>query len=149
MKTSKQIARIMLADHNKIDKLLKNFIDNQDKDIEYQYKIFDIFSIKLERHFALEEQAIYAFSGITDDNDKILMTELTQEHEEMRKMAARIKNAIMTKQPIDLDNLKQTLIQHRKIEDTNLYPKLDKSLNEEEKKYITERISEMYQEFDQ
>jgi len=43
----------------------------------------------------------------------------------------------------DISELKDFLIKHREYEETELYPKLDQALDEEQKKHIIDRIEQI------
>lgn len=141
MKKSRQITRTMIEDHNEIERLLNIFKENQDKEFEVIYELYGNFADKLDRHFSLEEQAIFVFAGISDEQDKKIIADLITEHENIKKYVARVKNLITMNQKVDISDICDILMSHRKKEDQVLYPRLDESLNESEKKYITERIT--------
>src|SRR4030042_6956554 len=136
------IEKLMLQEHKRLNK----HIDDLEKHLENYEKTksnFNIFKWNLEKHFFVEEKIIFdMFVNISGEETSDIF-HLLEDHVkimgEVRLLEKKLKNKIKP----DLEKLKQELIIHKDFEDEDFYPYLDKRLNLDQKKRISERIREI------
>ncbi|UCG95450.1 MAG: hemerythrin domain-containing protein [archaeon] len=136
------ISDVMSRDHKKIEDILSEFKNNIGGQEELQS--FNNFRWELEGHLFLEERAIFTFlrskkSRLYEDIPKI-----EEEHDRLLDLLNKIGEDLKNQKNADaMENQKELealLIKHKEFEDTVLYPKLDESLNEEQKGIVIKRI---------
>tara|TARA_Y100000310_G_C20676223_1_gene813219 strand:- start:757 stop:1140 length:384 start_codon:yes stop_codon:yes gene_type:complete len=120
-----EITEQMLEDHRNIDLLLDEFIENPTKNTLQKLKW------NLERHFLLEEKAIFVFSP-----DAQTVHALKTQHQ-----AVLDEIKLLTANQTTPGKLKTMLKKHSKFEDESFYPKLDKHLTETQKQEMIEKIT--------
>lgn len=134
------ISQIMLEEHARIEKNLlevENAIERESSELA---KIFNRFKWSVEKHFFVEEKAIFSFldkaqgESVSDTFD--LMEEHGQILQEMNEVEEDLENAKISK-------LKEMLERHASFEDETFYPNLEKTLNEQQKEEIIERAKEI------
>jgi hypothetical protein len=134
------ISIIMKRHHHLIEGLLNRFNKRQSEP-EVFPKLFNQFKWELEKHFFLEEKAIFTFIN-TDDQELYETSEkLLNEHRKILDTLNLLETDLISGKETDLDELKKRLIAHRDIEDDEFYPKLDIELDEQKKREIFNRIS--------
>jgi hypothetical protein len=139
------ILSLMKEDHHQIESLIEILNDSLGKSYDEIQKHFEKFEWKLEKHIFIEEKAIFTFYEPEDINlGYSMLPTLMKQHNyilnELNKMRKDVKNRKTLK---DLENLKIFLLKHRNYEERDVYPKLEDSLKEEQKKQIIDRINEM------
>jgi hypothetical protein len=134
----------MVKDHAKILGLLKDTMSYIGGDTGSLLKSFHIFEWNLEKHFFVEERAIFTsynpkqvFEGYN------MFIKLTKEHTLILDTLKSIKKHLLQDKPVSLSEVRELLIQHKTFEEQSIYPPLDKELDEAEKAFIIERISEI------
>ncbi len=143
MRNSNTILEIMLGDHTIIESFLINFKDNLSKDIEFAEKSFDEFKWVLEKHIFVEEKVMFRFcDSLTSEMCKIVQG-LTKDHSKMLEMLNEIRNKLVINKEIDISNFQELLIDHKRTEETTLYPELDQILNKEQKEIMIAQINEI------
>ena len=138
--TEFKISEIMKKDHLKLIQaleVLKDFIRNKAKNIQEQ---LDLFKWELEKHFFIEEKAIFLFYDPNNELDRIITPKLVKEHENILNYVNALEDNIRSALPYDISHLELLLIKHRKYEDEVIYPKFDIELEESTKKMICRRI---------
>ena len=132
----------MIKDHCKIEKLLDNFENNINK--ENMIKFFHKFEWELEKHIFLEEKAIFLEYNPRDVTEGYkMLPELTKQHNYILNMLNNWRRDISNNKNIEgFYNFKKILINHKKFEEENVYPKLDETLNDNQKKRIIYKIDE-------
>jgi len=135
------ISRIMSAEHvainSLIDELWLNLEDHKSQ------AIFGKLRWVLEKHFYLEEKAIFDLYTPKTDKDLLEVAELVKQHEELRILFNNIGQAIEQGIKPDLRTLQELERNHAKFEDEVFYPKLDKELDEEQKAKIIDKSREI------
>jgi hemerythrin superfamily protein len=143
MRNSNTILEMMLGDHALIESFLINFKDNLSKGIELVEKSFDEFNWALEKHMFVEEKVMFKFcDSLTSEICKIVQG-LTKDHDSMLEMLNEIRNMLVINKEIDISNFQEFLMDHKRIEETTLYPKLDQILNKEQKEIMIAQINEI------
>lgn len=135
------ISRIMTGEHNAINSLIDELWINLDNDkAEIIYKKLKWL---LEKHFYLEEKAIFDLYTPKTDKDLLEVAELIKQHEELRALFINIGEAIEHKIKPDLRIFEELAKRHAKFEDDIFYPKLDNELNEEQKAKVIDKSREI------
>jgi hemerythrin-like domain-containing protein len=136
------IEGLMLDEHKRLDKLL----DNVEKDLDNFKKTkinFDCLKWNLEKHFFVEEKVIFdSFVSISgqETNDTF---HLLEDHVRIIQLLKIIEERLTQKIKPKLEYLRKIILAHRDFEDEDFYPNLDKRLNPEQKKRISEKIKEV------
>ena len=133
-----KISVLMLKEHERLDKELRD-VENSSDDIE---NLFNKFKWNLEKHFFIEEKAIFTMCNDMEGEIVSDIFDLIREHAEILNLVMEIEKIIQNTKP-NFFILKKSLIKHRKAEDETFYPKLDESLTSFQKKELIERIKEI------
>jgi hemerythrin-like domain-containing protein len=136
----REIFRIMTKEHEVIESLLDDFKKSQINDSLEAKKIFQTFVWNIEKHIFLEEKILYNVYSVWDGNIDG-MFEILEEHGEILALINKIKNSYTDEK--NLSALKELLRDHFVLEETVLYPNLEKVLNGEQKELLIERAQEI------
>jgi len=139
------ILPIMIKDHCKIEKLLDDLEENCENDFVKMRKCFHKFEWELEKHIFTEEKAIFTSYSPADIKEGYkMLPELTSQHNYIVNQLNNWREEIKTQKKISgIYDFKIFLSKHRIYEEKEVYPKLDKSLTEEEKQHIISKINEI------
>lgn len=145
MSESIDILALMVKDHCKIEKLLDELELNADKEYPVMIKSFNKFEWELEKHIFIEEKAIFTSYNPEDVVDGYrMLPELTKQHNVLLNRLENMRKDIRNKKKLqDVYGFKDFLIKHKNFEEKSVYPRVDQSLDEGEKKKIVEKISEI------
>ncbi|MBM3247080.1 hemerythrin domain-containing protein [Candidatus Pacearchaeota archaeon] len=135
------ISKIMTGEHNAINSLLDELWINLDN--ERAKAIFGKLKWMLEKHFYLEEKAIFDLYTPKNDKDLLEVAELVKQHEELKALFVNIGEAIEHNIKPDLRVFEELAKRHAKFEDEIFYPKLDLELGEEQKAKIIDKSREI------
>jgi hemerythrin-like domain-containing protein len=144
MMKSTAILELMIKDHGKIVKLLKDVEKSIGMELVSTMKVFDTFEWELEKHIFIEEKAI--FSSYRPKNiveGYKMVPELIQQHNEILNMLRMMRKNLQWQRPIDYDQFKELIMAHKTFEEASLYPKLDQELDASQKEEIIQRIREI------
>jgi hemerythrin-like domain-containing protein len=135
----------MVKDHCKIEKLLDEFEENADKDHTSAFNSFNKLEWELEKHIFVEEKAIFTSYNPKDVVEGYAMLpELTKQHNLLLNKLSNMRRDVHRRtKPTELYGFKEFLIKHRTFEEQEVYPKLDKNLDAENKKVIFDKINEI------
>ena len=125
-----EITDAMNQDHKHIETLLDALEKNPTR-FQLQKLKFE-----LEKHFLIEEKAIFELYYTEDEEDENLVPILMQQHKSILEEI----NELNTEDILDITRLKTMLQKHSKLEDEKFYPKLDEILTVERKEAMLERI---------
>jgi len=141
----KNILPLMVKDHCKIEKLLDALERNIDKDYETMRESFNNFEWVLEKHLFIEEKAIFTFYNPKDVSEGYrMLPELTKQHNFLINQLNNWRKDVRNKKKINgFYEFKKILISHKGFEEKEVYPRLDKTLSDDQKKEIISRINEM------
>lgn len=131
----------MIKHHYKIDRLLhqfKNEIDQENKDLT---EIYNKFKWELEKHFFLEEKAIFQLHYSKNEESNKIKDKLKKEHDELLEKLGEIGENIKNKKKVDFFEFRKLLLKHKDFENVTFYPRLDNELDDSRKKMICERLS--------
>jgi hemerythrin superfamily protein len=145
MTESNNITGLMIKDHCKIEKLLEDLETCIDKDKPIMNKSFYKFEWGLEKHIFTEEKAIFTLYNPEDVTEGYkMLPALTQQHNVILNKLNNMRTDVRNNKKIrELYEFKEFLIKHKTFEEREVYPKLDESLDEKQKKLIVDRISQL------
>ena len=141
------ISSLMIQDHCKIEKLIDELEEKTKKDYKSMRKTFDEFEWELEKHIFTEEKAIFtAYKPENVTEGYKMLPELTKQHNYIINTLNNWRTDIRKRKTIsDVYSFKEFLIKHKNFEEEKVYPKLDQSLPEDEKRHIVAKINEIIQ----
>ncbi len=145
MSKKNSILSLMIQDHKKIENLI-NKLDEKNKDVYNEMKkAFIKFEWQLEKHIFTEEKAIFTDYKPEDVNIGYdMLPELISQHNYIVNTLNNWREEIRKKNMItDVYSLKEFLMKHKKFEEEKVYPKLEASLSNTEKKHIIAKINEI------
>ncbi len=133
----------MLEEHGKISNLLDIFKEEVPRNFDAAKELFSNFKWNLEKHFLVEEQAIFDVVGSLVGEEISDIFDLMQEHGNLLEIVKNIEEGLESNVAPDASGLADALVKHAEFENETFYPKLDELLNENQKKEITEKAEEM------
>jgi hemerythrin-like domain-containing protein len=140
------ITKLMLKEHDKIDKLLNLLNKELNNNSENSYKIFNRLKWIIDKHFFVEEKVLFSVYENNSNEDNMDILRLLKEHKDIYWLLNKIEDSFESKTKIDLSGLRRLIKSHASFEDINFYPKLDKELKEEQKQLIFSRTEEIINE---
>lgn len=129
------ITKFMIEEHGKLLSMLMIL-----KKEKYE-KAFQVLNSSLQRHVLAEEKVIIMLQSRGE-----IFTEMTlilKQHEEIEKLMKKIGDHLQRNLDDfekDLKSLLELMKQHIQLENEKFYPKLDKELDERERKVIFEKL---------
>ena len=137
----KTINFLMDEEHERLGFLLDKFEKTLEKDVEIAKKIFNHFKWSLEKHFFVEENAIfYVYESVIGEEVGVIF-DLMKEHGEIIELIKKIEINLDKGNEINVQILREKLEAHSKFEDDIFYPRLDEELEAEKKQEIIEKIN--------
>lgn len=137
-----KISEAMLGEHERLHQILKRLDNLQDYGAEWK-KLFNEFRWNLEKHFFVEEKAIFDVCN-SDCGEKVSeIFDLMKEHGDIIFLMNEISDESENNPKPNLSEIKKILAKHSEFEDENFYPLLDEKLSEEKKYEILSRIKEI------
>ncbi len=134
---------LMLTEHARIEEMLDEVNLATYEDNQKISEALNKFKWNLEKHFVMEEKAIFqmlnAISGM-DVNDTF---KLMSEHGQILSLLKKIEEDIKSKDYSQIQVLMSQLEEHSDFENQTFYPNLDKKLSDDRKKEIVERVNEI------
>jgi len=149
MSETTNIVAIMVKDHNKIERLLNDFEEKVNKDYKIMLKSFNDFEWELQKHIFIEERAIYTQYEPEDIvGGYKMLPKLTTQHNFIVNKLQTWQRDINKKRTItDVSKLKDFIEKHKNFEEKDVYPLMDQTLTEEQKKQISSKINEIIKKF--
>lgn len=141
---STAILDLMVKDHHLILEYLKDVENNLGRDFGFISNSFNTFQWNLEKHFFVEERAIF-LTYIPEDaaQEYDFFSDLMDQHTELLEKIKTLRKKLQRREPFDLNELKTFLVKHKTFEERNIYPLLDQKLDESEKDFIIDRIKDI------
>ena len=141
------IFKFMIKDHCKIEELITQLEEKNNEDFESMKKIFNKIEWELEKHIFTEEKAIFTSYTPEDASEGYkMLPELTKQHNYILNKLNNWRKEIRNKNMLsDIYSFKIFITKHRNFEEEKVYPMLDQSLSEDEKKHIELKINEIVQ----
>jgi len=137
------ILNLMIAHHALLNALFILFRDQAAEKSPKTTVFLSELRWETQKHFFVEEKAIFDF--VIMENYGVLATinQLKDEHLTMLNDLKKFEDSLAEATKEDLENFHNLMESHRKIEEGELYPKLDKELPPEQKAQIISRINEI------
>lgn len=136
----------MLKEHGRINEFLEEFSNCHKDDLNKFREIFNRFKWNLEKHFFLEEKAIFNILEITDGAEVSDVFDLMQEHGEILEETKKVEKTLSKNCCPNMTELIEKLNKHAEFEDNFFYPKLDDILSSQQKEEIIKRAEEIIRE---
>jgi ribosomal protein L31E len=139
------ILSLMIKDHSKLDDLIKKLDESTKQDFDSMKKAFTKFEWELEKHIFTEEKAIFtSYNPKNVSEGYKMLPELTKHHNYIVNKLNNWREDIRKKRALtDVYSFKEFLDNHRQFEEEKVYPKLDESLSEDDKRHIVAKINEL------
>ena len=139
------ILPLMVNDHLRLEKLLDDLEKNIDKEKTVMRESFYKFEWELEKHLFTEEKAIFTLYNPENVSEGYkMLPELIKQHNFIvNKLDNWRKNIRNNKKINGFYEFKKFLINHREFEEKEVYPRLDQTLDDTQKKLIIRRINEL------
>lgn len=141
---STAILDLMVKDHDRLMEYLKDVENNLGRDFGFLSQSFNTFHWNLEKHFFVEERAIFtSYNPDEPDREYNYFSDLMDQHTEILEKIESMRKKLQKRQPFDLNELKRLLVKHKTFEEKSIYPVLDQKLDEGEKGFIIDRIKDI------
>lgn len=144
MRLLQETSKFMLQNHARIEKELHEFSSSL-SDPEKAMRLFDRFKWELEKHFFIEEKAIFAICNL-EASEMQIMENIVEDHKIFLNSLKNIEVDLAQGKKINISKFQEMLIKHKSFEDSVLYPKLDELLTKEQKEEIFKRIKGIIKE---
>jgi len=141
MKSS--ILKTMDKDHVMIKEVLIDFEKEENKNFEKSKHVFSRFKWMLEKHFFIEEKAIFNFYIIESPEENDNLMRILKEHREILGLIEEAEELLFDQKKLEIEELKHYILAHAKFEDEVFYPNLDEILTEEQKQEMISRIKDI------
>jgi hypothetical protein len=138
---SNTITEVMTKHHLNIDKLLNKFNRELKEKSITGMETFNKFKWELEKHFFLEEKAIFQSHYSSNIQTNEISTRLKDEHDKIIQELEKIEMDIKLNKSIEFNNLREMIIKHKNYENRHFYPLLDDELDDDNVKKIVDRLS--------
>ena len=138
-----EISGAMLSEHKRLHKLLGELEENLKPDNDHWKTLFNEFRWNLEKHFFVEEKAIFEICNSNCGEKIPEIFDLMKEHGEVIFLMNESEDESKDVLEKNLLEIKKILIKHSNFEDENFYPLLDTKLSKERKSEILFRIKEI------
>jgi hemerythrin-like domain-containing protein len=136
------IRELMVREHLAIENFLKE-LDSQRENLSRTMEILSRLKWTLEKHFIMEEKAIFeilnGLKGVEIDET----FELLRDHQQILELINNIEEGFENGSEVNLQRVKEMLEKHLEMEGIFFYPKLDNVLEERDKKEILDKAREI------
>ena len=134
----------MVNDHKMIMKKLLEVKKHQTKDFETLLEKFNNFEWYLEKHFFVEERAIFtSYNASLIKEGQYLFDEISKQHTRILETVESLRDRLRMNKSFDITTLVEMLTDHKIHEEHNVYPLLDEHIQEGEKRLMIERIEDV------
>ncbi len=141
---STEITELMIKDHKKLMKYLKDVENNFGRDFGFLSNSFNTLQWTLEKHFFVEERAIFtSYNPDYIDDSYNFFLDLSKQHTLILEEIESLRKKLQKREPFDFNKLKEMLLKHKIFEEKKVYPILDLEIDESEKRFIIERINDI------
>jgi hemerythrin superfamily protein len=141
---STAILDLMVKDHNRLMQYLKDVENNLSRDFGFLSNSFNTFQWNLEKHFFVEEKAIFTVYNPNESGREYnFFSDLMDQHTEIFETIESLRKKLQKREPFDLNELKKMLLKHKTFEEKSIYPVLDQKIDDCTKRIIIDRIKEI------
>ncbi len=137
------IENLMLEEHKRIINIIREFESIADNDLVLAKEKFSRFKWNLEKHFFVEEKAIFSILDKIKDKEVSDIFDLMYEHGSIIELINNIEVGLNRGMMPNLSGLRIILVRHVDFENEVFYPQLNQLLSPEKKQEIIERIKEV------
>ena len=137
------ILNLMVNHHALLEALFVLFRDEAKEKSPRTGATLGEFAWETKKHFFAEESAIFDYLPMESYGMLEVINQLKDEHIEMLSQLKKFAANLDELKDEDVESFSKLLEAHRKIEEINLYPKLDKELRDGQKVQIISRINEI------
>jgi len=137
------ILKVMDKDHLKIKDILMEFGKEENKNFEKSKETFMRFKWMLEKHFFIEEKAIFNHYIVESAEENENLMRILKEHREILDLIERSEELLFDQKKLEIDELKHYILAHAKFEDEVFYPRLDEVLDVAKKQEMINRIKDI------
>ena len=137
------ILKTMDKDHKKINEILIDFGKEENKNFEKSKHVFIRFKWMIEKHFFIEEKAIFSLYTAESPEEYENLMKILKEHREILDLIVKSEEILFDQKKLEIDELKHAILAHVKFEDEVFYPRLDELLDEEQKQEMIDRIKDI------
>ena len=143
MAEENSILTLMVSHHALLEALFFPFRDEARDNSKRAEASLSELVWEIRKHFFIEESAIFDFIPLKTMKIFETMNHLRDEHLMMLIDLKRFSENFSEIKSEDIENFYKLLMHHREMEEKELYPQLDKELNDEQKRHIIHRINEI------
>ena len=144
------ITEYFSKDHDRLDNLLKDFLDLKKSDFSRAKELFKEFKTGLQRHIVWEEDVLFPYfekkTGMSNAGPTVVMR---SEHREIGGYLEQVHEKVKgnnINSDSEEQNLLSALSHHNLKEEKILYPSIDGLVNENERKEIFEVMKNIPEE---
>ncbi|MHB8482042.1 MAG: hemerythrin domain-containing protein [Nitrospiria bacterium] len=139
-----EILEFMSKDHDRLDEIFNSFRKIKDQDIDKARQLFDELNNGLRRHIVWEEDILFpAFEEQTGMKNIGPTAVMRLEHYEIKEFLDKIHQKLQERNEsigqIE-DEFIRVLSSHNQKEEEILYPRIDRSLNEKDRKAMIDKM---------
>ena len=135
------IEEVMIKEHGVVEAFLREF-EKAENSPSGALQLLSRFKWALEKHFLLEERAIFDVLNELRGVEVSETFELLRDHQQILELIKNIEEGYEDGMVVDMKRVRDMLEKHLEIEVVFFYPKLDKILDENTKKKIIEKAKE-------
>jgi len=139
----KNILNIMVSHHNLLEILFASFRDEVKTNSQRTERSLSELIWETKKHFFAEENAIFNFPPLKIIGVWEIVKHLKGEHVIMLEKLQNFLDNFEDIKDQDMDDFHNILENHRKIEEADLYPKLDEGMTASQKTQIILRLNEI------
>ncbi|MEI7497778.1 MAG: hemerythrin domain-containing protein [Candidatus Falkowbacteria bacterium] len=136
-----KIAELMAKSHAELDRLINQVVEGVNVDAAERKALFEEFKDKLIKHMKIEEDSVFGLKELQGGAVVDTIWKLLKDHLAIAEQVAEIESDIMSGQDVRLSELAQLMYNHQVLENTSLYPYLDKNLPPMERENVLKKIS--------
>jgi hypothetical protein len=137
------ILDLMISHHALLELLFESFRDEaKNKGGKAEVDLSEL-TWEMKKHFFAEEGAIFDFPPLKIMNVWPIVEQLKKEHIVMLEMLQNFSDNLENIKEVEIEDFHNLLESHRKIEELNLYPKMDKEIPPEQKSQIISRVNQI------
>lgn len=137
------ILNLMLNHHALLWALFTLFRDEAKEKSPRAFATLSELAWETKKHFFAEENAIFDFLPMKNYGVLEIINVLKDQHIKILNDLKKFSDNFAELTDEEIGEFYKLLESHRKIEELNLYPKLDKELRDEQKRQVITRINEI------
>jgi len=127
------ILNLMISHHAFLEVLFTSFKDEAKSKTERARSTLSELTWEMKKHFFAEESAIFDFPPLKIAGVWVIIEQLKKEHVIMLESLQNFSDNLNNIKDGEIEDFYNLLESHRKIEELNLYPKLDSDLQSTDK----------------